>query len=287
MYIILGGTGGLGSAAAHALLRRGEAVTIVTRQAARGVDWQAAGARVAVADVRDVAALREIFRTGTRAFLLNPPADPSLDTDVEERATAAAIVEALGGSGLQKVVAASAYGAHPGGRCGDLTTLCELEERLRAQSIPAAINRGAYYMSNWLGSLEVVRERDRLPSFFPADFLLPMVAPGDLGEAAAHRLLEPADDVGLRYVEGPARYTPRDVAQAFAIALGRNVEVKVIPREAWEQTYLQLGFSKAAADSYTRMTATVLDDTSSGPDAPERGTTTLQEYIRRAVETAG
>lgn len=287
MHIILGGTGRVGSATASALLKLGEPVTVITRVATHGSDLRDAGARIVVADIRDIAGLREIFRTGTRAFLLNPPADPSGDTDAEERANVAAIVEALDGSGLQKVVAASTYGARPGERCGDLTVLYEFEEKLRAQPIPAAINRGAYYMSNWLGMLDAVRYRGTLPSFFPADFAFPMVAPQDLGEAAARRLLEPAHETGLRYVEGPERYTPRDVANVFSEVLGIAVEVETIPRQAWEKTFAQFGFSKAAARSYTCMTGTVVDDETEWPDHPERGKTTLRDYIRSIVEAGG
>lgn len=284
MHIILGGTGHVGSATARALLRRGEPVTIVTRDATHGTELRNAGAQIVALDVRDVARLRKVFRTGTRAFLLNPSADPSTDTDTEERATVAAIVEALDGSGLQKVVAASTYGVRPGERCGDLTVLHEFEEKLRGQSVPAAINRGAYYMSNWTGMLNVVRGSNSLPSFFPADFELPMVSPDDLGESAARRLLGPANDVDIRHVEGPRRYSARDVAKAIGEALDLSVRVDTIPREAWEETFLQFGFSKAAAQSYACMTGTVVDDQSAWPDTPERGTTTLRDYIRGIVE---
>jgi uncharacterized protein YbjT (DUF2867 family) len=283
MHIILGGTGRVGSATARALLRRGEPVTVVTRDARRAATLEAAGARTVVADVCDVETLRRVFRGGTRAFLLNPPADPSADTDAEERAHVAAIVEALDGSGLEKVVAASTYGARPGGRCGDLTVLHAFEEKLRAQSIPAAINRGAYYMSNWGGMLDPVRDSGRLASFFPADLRLPMVAPEDVGEAAAQRLLEPAGDTGLRHIEGPLRYTPRDVAEAYAEALGTPVEVEVIPREAWIETFHRFGFSDEAALSYACMTDAVVNGDTELPPDPVRGSTTLREYIQALV----
>lgn len=286
MHIILGGTGQVGSATAHALLKRGEPVTIVTRDADHGSDLKKAGASIAVADIRDVAGLREVLRAGTRAFLLNPPAAPAGDTDAEERANVAAIAEALDGSGLEKVVAASTYGARPGERCGDLTVLHEFERRLKAQSIPAAINRGAYYMSNWGGMFDAVRSSGKLPSFFPANMALPMVAPQDLGEAAARRLLEPASETDLRYVEGPQHYTPRDVADAFSDALDMTVEVAVIPREAWEETFTQFGFSKAAAQSYACMTGTVVDGEVGKPGDPERGRTTLRDYIQKIVRAA-
>ena len=284
MHVILGGTGRVGSAVARALLRRGEPVTVVTRQAAHAAELRDAGARVAVVDIHDRARLRDVFRGGTRAFLLNPPADPSGDTDAEERANVAAIVDALDGSGLRKVVAASTYGASPGERCGDLTVLHELEARLQTQPIPTAINRGAYYMSNWLGMLDTVRERATLPSFFPADVPIPMVAPEDLGEAAARRLLEPDDETGNHAVEGPARYTPRDVAGAFSAALGVPIGIDVIPRDAWRQTFEAFGFSPKAAESYACMTASVVDGAGEWPEAPERGRTQLADYVRMAVQ---
>jgi hypothetical protein len=64
---------------------------------------------------------------------------------------------AVNGSALEKVVAASTYGAQQGDALGDLSTLCQLEEGLRSQPIPAAINRGAYYMTNWLGSTAAIQ----------------------------------------------------------------------------------------------------------------------------------
>ncbi|TGR60102.1 NmrA family transcriptional regulator, partial [bacterium M00.F.Ca.ET.194.01.1.1] len=92
-----------------------------------------------------------------RAFLLNPPADPATDTDAEEQKTVAAIVTALAGSGLEKVVAESTYGAQPGEGIGDLSVLYGFEQKLKAQTIPASIIRAAYYMSNWDQALETAR----------------------------------------------------------------------------------------------------------------------------------
>jgi uncharacterized protein YbjT (DUF2867 family) len=283
MYVIMGGTGHVGSATAEALLARGEAVTIVTRDASRAGKWRARGAEIAEANVEDVASLRAAFRRGRRAFLLNPNADIATDTDVVERHTVANILAALEGSGLEKVVAESTGGAQPGDRIGDLNVLWELEEGLRRQSIPAAINRAAYYMSNWDGLLDAVRSTGKLQAMFAADLPIPMVAPRDLGKIAADRLTSSLDDVGIREVEGPARYTSADVAKAFAKAIGRQVQLEVIPRDKWKEAFLTLGFSEAAADSYARMTAVSVDGGFEMSDDPLRGTTTLETYIRDVV----
>jgi uncharacterized protein YbjT (DUF2867 family) len=283
MHIIMGGTGHVGSATAANLLARGEAVAIVTRNAIRAADWRARRAEIIEANVDDVPSLRAAFQRGRRAFLLNPPADTSKDTDVVERRTVANILAALEGSGLEKVVAASTGGAQPGDRIGDLNVLWELEEGLRRQSIPAAINRGAYYMSNWDGLLDVVRREGVLPTMFPENTIIPTVAPRDLGHAAADRLSSSIDDTGVWYVEGPRRYSMRDVAEAFAAALGQPVELAITARAKWKDAFLDQGFSEPAASSYARMTEISVDSGFDLADDPWRGSTTLETYVRELV----
>jgi uncharacterized protein YbjT (DUF2867 family) len=287
MHVIMGGTGHVGSQAAAELLGRGEAVTVITREADHAAKLREKGAEVAEADIEDVVSLRAAFRRGRRAFLLNPPADPGTDTDAVEKSSVARILAALEGSGLEKVVAESTGGAQPGERIGDLSVLWELEQGLARQGIPAAINRAAYYMSNWDGMLDGVRGDGKLPTMFPADMPIPMIAPRDLGKIAADRLMSSRDDTGIRYVEGPKRYTSAEVAKAFSNALGIPVAVEVTPREKWKEAFQGMGFSDAAAESYAGMTAASVDGGFDLSDDPLRGTTTLETYIRDLVSRDG
>ena len=285
MHIVLGGTGRVGSAVAAALLERGEQVTVVTHDAAAAADRAPRGAAIAEADVGDPDALRGVFRTGRRAYLLNPPADPATDTDAEERRTVAAILAALDGSGLDRVVAASTYGVQPGEGIGDLGVLHELEQGLRAQPIPAAVVRGAYYFSNLDMLLGPAASDGELPTMFPPDLTLPMVAPADLGRAAAELLI--AGATGVHPVEGPERPSFADVADAFAAALGRPVRPVVTPRGRWVQEFRQLGFSAAAARSYAGMTAATVDGDWPLPDSPIRGSVRLRDYVAGLVAEGG
>ncbi|HTV24471.1 MAG TPA: NmrA family NAD(P)-binding protein [Polyangiaceae bacterium] len=282
MFVIVGGTGRVGSATAEALLAEGQAVIIVTRSGAKGRAWIERGAEVAVADLHDVDALRAVFRRGRRAFLLNPPADPASDTDREERDTVRCLLAALEGSGLEQVVAQSTYGARAGEACGDLTVLHGLEEGLRNQPIPALVMRAAYMMSNWDAGLETARASGVLPSMLPRELMLPMVAPQDLGRVAARLLREPARGMETHHVEGPERYSPADVAAAFAAALGRAVEVDVVERERWEEAFRSFGFSPEAARSFARMTAVTVDEPLL-PAAPSRGNISLARYALDAA----
>jgi uncharacterized protein YbjT (DUF2867 family) len=195
-------------------------------------------------------------------------------------------VKALDGSGLEKVVLESTYGAQPGDRLGDLSVLYDFEQALARQPIPAMVLRAAYYMSNWDQLLEAAKE-GTLPTMYPADLAIPMVAPADLGAAAARLLQEASDRAVVRYVEGPARYSSNDVATAFAKALGRDVRVSVIPRDRWEDAYRDLSFSERAATAYARMTAIRVDGGFDMPADPERGSVTLEAYTQDLVRQDG
>lgn len=286
MHVVLGGTGRIGSSVARSLLAQGAPVTIVTRDPAKAASWQALGAEAAVLDMLDVPALAATLRRGRRAFLLNPPADPSTDIDHEERRTVAAIMAALAGSGLEQVVALSTYGARPEAHCADLGVLHAFEQALAAQPIPAVVLRAAYLMSNWDTALPAARADGVLHSFFPADFRLPMVAPADLGDVAARFLTDPVPTSRLHHVEGPTMYAIAEVAQAFATALGRPVRPVAFDRAQWPDLFRAFGFSEPAARSYARMTEVTLDDLELAED-PIRGPTTLDDHVRALVRGAG
>jgi uncharacterized protein YbjT (DUF2867 family) len=285
MHIILGATGNVGSVVAQSLLKRGESVTVVTRDPSKAAKLHQNGAEVAVADVHDVEALLAILRRGRRLFLLNPPADPTSDTAAEERRSLTAILSAINGAGLEKIVAESTYGASPGERSGDLGVLYEMEQALTAQSTPATIIRAAYYMSNWGTSLQTARELGVVQTLYPEDFKLPMVAPSDIGEFAARLMTEPIEQTGLHFIEGPDRYSSREVADALAVALARPIGVESIPRDRWRVTMKGMGFSNEAAESFTNMTAATLDEPFPSLDSVKQGMTSLHAYISQLVQS--
>jgi uncharacterized protein YbjT (DUF2867 family) len=285
MHIITGGTGHVGSALAEALLRKGEQVTIISRSSKSAREWMNKGAQIAVADIYDTVALHEIFKKGRSIFILNPPADPMTDTPLQERKTAASLVEALKNSNAEKVVVESTLGAQPGYNIGDFGVLYELEQNVATLSYPYSIIRPAYYMSNWVEQLPAIKEKGELMSFFPADLKFPMVAPPDIGELAAHLMTE-NHQPKINSIHGPELYSARDVAASFSKALDKKVNVKVIPKDQWKATYRSLGFSEAGAESYTNMTEISLNDFEKTTNTTGyiKGKTTLQEYIHGLIK---
>lgn len=126
---------------------------------------------------------------------------------------------------------------------------------------------------------EMIRETGVVTSTFPTSSEIPMVAPDDIGKAAVRRLTSSISDVGLQYVEGPERYTPKHVQEAFSAVLDRPIELSVVPRDKWEQTFKEMGMSDASAASYARMTAISLDENFDKPASPWRGDVTLQDFM--------
>jgi uncharacterized protein YbjT (DUF2867 family) len=286
MHIILGGNGHVGSALARTLLAQGESVTIVSRSPSTIATWQKRGAQVEVVDVHDTLELHRVFTRGKRLFLLNPPANPATDTDIEERKSLISILNAIENSGLEKIVAESTYGAQFGHQIGDLGVLYEMEQHLAAQPIPFSIIRAAYYMSNWDFSIQTARQEGVIHTFFPIDSVLPMVAPRDIGQLAARLMTEPIERLGLYNIEAPERYSPHDVAEAFAKALQKPVEAIEIPPDQWINAMQQIGFSNEAAKSFSNMTTIAIKGEFPSRDRVTRGEISLESYIAELVRFA-
>lgn len=138
-------------------------------------------------------------------------------------------------------------------------------------------------MSNWDPLLDAAG-RGVLPTIYPPDLPIPMVAPADPGAAAARFFRELPDRTGIRHVEGPARHSSRDVAAAFA--RGRSAATSRSPsrRGRGGKRRSAISACPAAAVAYTRMTAFGVEGDFDMPVEPERGTVTLSDYIDALVK---
>lgn len=285
MNIITGGTGKVGSAVAQSLLNKGEKVKIISRSSKDELKWKKRGAEWATTNINDTKVIHEVFMSGEKVFVLNPPANPQLDTDVEESKTVALLLESLKDSGIKKIVVESTMGAREGKKIGDLGILYDLEKGIENLGIPYSIIRPAYYMSNWTDNLENVKKTSELISFFPADLRIPMIAYQDIGELAADLMIE-KDTAKITSIEGPELYSPQNVAETLSDVLQKNIKLKVIQEKDWFNTYISIGFSKEAAESYTNMTSISLREFQKNNLQKlnlQKGKTTLKEFIEKQI----
>ncbi|MET0298634.1 MAG: SDR family NAD(P)-dependent oxidoreductase [Flavitalea sp.] len=286
MYIITGATGHIGSAVADTLLNKGENVLIITRNEEKGDKWKRKGATVAVVDINDTEKLHQVFKQGKRLFMLNPPASPDTDIVKEERRSLASMINAVKNTPIEKIVAESTYGAHPGEDTGDLNVLYDMEQELKDLDIPVSIIRGAYYMSNWDMQLESAKTTGVVQTLYPVDFKIPMAAPHDIGRYAAKLLMEPVRKSGLHYVEGPEPYSSAEVAEAIGEVLHKRIEAVETPKSEWIPSLEKMGFSSKAAKSMANMTDFTINNIHELPDHPHRGKTSLRKYFKNLLKAS-
>ena len=241
MYAITGITGKVGGALARRLLADKRNVRAVLRDQAKAAEWQARGCEIALADMDDAASLAAAFKGAAGVFILPPSEfDPQPGFPEARRvidAVRAALIEARPG----KVVCLSTIGADAPHE-NLLTQRTLMEQALSDIGLPMTFLRPGWFMENAAWDVAAARDEGVLYSFLqPADKPVPMVAAKDVGSTAAALLLE--DWYGTRIVEleGPARVSPNDLAQAFAAALGRAVRVEIVPRESWEPQFRAQG----------------------------------------------
>ena len=112
--------------------------------------------------------------------------------------------------------------------------------------------RAGSLLENYAFSLQRAGETGVFDSFHqPVNRGFPMVATADVGAEVARLLVEGWD--GRRIVEIGSRHTPADLAAAMGQALGRPVQARAIPRDAWPAVLKQMGLGSEQAANWQEM----------------------------------
>jgi uncharacterized protein YbjT (DUF2867 family) len=124
----------------------------------------------------------------------------------------------------------------------------EIERHLSASGVPSVVLRPSAYMTNLLGSADVVRHTGRL--FAPAGTArITYVDPRDVGATAAAALAVEGREGSTYTVTGPEAVTYEQIARDLSAATGRTVEYVDIPYDAARDAMLQAGLPPMMADS--------------------------------------
>jgi NAD(P)H dehydrogenase (quinone) len=261
MYAVMGITGQVGAAVAEVLLSQGKQVRAIVRDPGKAAAWKTRGVELATADYDDATALEIAFRGVEGAFVMIPPNFAPSPDFAEARKTIAAIRTALDKARPAKAVYLSSIGAQQKSGLGLITALHLLEEAFSSLPVPGAFLRAGWFMENSIWDIPSARERGKLFSYLqPLDHAFPLVATHDIGLLGADILTQ--SWTGNRYIEvaGPRRYSPRDIAAAFASALQRDVEPVAVPRDTWVKQFVGQG----TPENRTALRVEMLDAFNSG-----------------------
>ncbi|HEY2509294.1 MAG TPA: NmrA family NAD(P)-binding protein [Polyangiaceae bacterium] len=281
MFVVTGATGNTGSATARALLERGKKVRVVVRDAARGAEWKARGAEVAVASLEDAAQLTAALRGAEGAFLMVPPDYVAKDYLASRRKVTEAYAAALEATRLGRTVLLSSVGAQRTAGTGPIRSLHHAEDRLRRTGAAVTFLRASYFLENWGSVLGVAKENGVLPSMLKLGKSLSMVSTRDIGRVAAEVLTGERAAAPVIELAGPADLTPEEVAATVSSILGKTVPAVPVLEEEIVPALKSAGFSDDVAGLFREM----IGGFNRGETLPEggtlvRGTTPAEETLR-------
>ncbi|KAK0669298.1 hypothetical protein QBC41DRAFT_275155 [Cercophora samala] len=165
---------------------------------------------------------------------------------------------------VKKVVLMSTMGAQYSSGTGELKANHAAETTI--STLPLSIQkvyvRCSWFMENWASELPNLLS-DK-PFFYstisPADFPFPHIAVRDIGKTCAQELLStepPKSNPYIFELQGRS-YSSNDVKKTFEELLGREVEMRVVPKEGLLDYYRQ-AFSEHVAREYTEMNLSFLE----------------------------
>lgn len=280
MFVIAGATGNTGGAVARTLLAQGKPVTVLVRDVKKADSWREKGAEVATASLEDTHAVARALASAEGAYLLIPPNYKTEDALGYGFRVGEALAGAVKASGIPHVVLLSSVGAQQAHGTGPIRSLHHAETVLWPAAQNLTLIRAAYFLQNWASSVDGVRNQGVLHNFLTPERKIPMVSTADIGKIAAAALTEPAR--GRRVVElaGPEDYSPQDIAQTFAAALGKPVKLEMHPLDAVIPTFTAVGFSQDLARLFREM----IEGINSGNVTYEGKGATLQRGNVTALE---
>src|ERR1700735_327563 len=172
----------------------------------------------------------------------------------ETKATLKVLHEALSRTLPSKAVYLSSIGAEQASGLGLITASHLLEETLGDLPFSHAFLRAAWFFENSAGDVASARNEGKIKfQLHPLDRKFPLVATADIGKVGAETLTQ--SWIGIRHIEGAGAkgYSPLDIADAFADAVGRPVEAIAVPRAEWETLWVSQGMREGGAGARGRV----------------------------------
>ncbi|WP_160107136.1 NmrA family NAD(P)-binding protein [Pseudomonas izuensis] len=236
--LVTGAAGSVGSTARAAiaiLLEQGHRVRAMVRKLdARADSLRDLGAEIVVADMLDIVAVRAAMQGCSVVYFTM-----SVTSDYLEAATNVAVVaKRLGVKAFvnlsQMTLSQMSETATTGSPQQKQHWLAE--QMLRWSGLPVVYLRPtAFFDSMFLMQAAKGIRDDNVIRMPFADGKTSPIAAADVGAAVAAVLANPQPHIGKIYeLTGPQSLTMGELAQAFSVALGRNIQYVNVPPQMWE-----------------------------------------------------
>lgn len=229
-YLILGGTGTVGSALASEFVSRGKSVTVMTRSEEKIADLPD-GIDGVAADMTDPLTFEGTFDGHEGLFLLNPVSQSELQEGLFA-------LEEAKRAGLRHIVYMSVHNVESGPHLPHFASKIAIEDAIRKSGITYTILRPNNFYQNDFWWKDAIVQYGVYPQ--------PLGSAGvsrvdvrDISDAAANAFTEDGHENETYALNGPDALTGADCARVFSDVMGREINYGGDDLDAWEQQFRQ------------------------------------------------
>jgi uncharacterized protein YbjT (DUF2867 family) len=283
-------TGNIGRPLSQELLDRGVEVTLLARNPEKVRPLAERGARVEVGDLEDRDFVTRTTAGAEVLFWLTPPNYATDDLRRYQQALGRNAAQAVRENAIPRVVHLSSIGAHLESGTGPILGVHDNEGML--DDTPASVThlRPAYFMENYLLSLETIRSMGSVFMPIRGSVSIPMIATRDIAAAAAECMLD-TSWTGRKVwgLHGPRDLSFDEAARILSEELGRPVEHVTISPDRAREAMTETGIPARLAETFLELYASVDAGELRSEMPRSEGTTTPTEFsafVREVLKPA-
>lgn len=260
--VITGSLGNISKPLTQELVQKGHAVTVISSRPERKTDIEAIGAAAAIGKMQDADFLSETFKGADVLYLMEAIGyesffDHGLDVNVAIAEIAENYKQAVGRSGVKRVVHLSSIGAHTGTGNGILAFHYIAENILN--QLPGDIRIkfmrpvGFYY--NMFAFIPTIKAQNAIVSNYGGDDKEPWVSPLDIAAVITEEMEKPFNGREVRYIASD-EVSPNEVAAVLGKAIGNpDLQWLIISDEQALNGMIAGGMNPKTAKGYMEMNA--------------------------------
>jgi len=257
--IITGSLGHISKPLTKELVQKGHTVTVISSKHEKQKDIEALGATAAIGSLEDVKFLTATFTGADAVYTMIPPAnffDHNLDLMVYYRSIGNNYVQAIGQSGVKRVVHLSSIGAHLDKDSGLILGHHEVEVILNKLSdVAITFMRPVGFYYNLYAFVPKIKNEGLIAANYGADEKLVWVSPIDIAAAIAEEIITPLIGRKIQYVASD-ELTGNETASILGAAIGKpDLKWILIPGEQWQNGLEAVGMNPQIAAGMVEMFA--------------------------------
>jgi uncharacterized protein YbjT (DUF2867 family) len=282
----MGATGHIGQVLTEELLKKGNQVRALGRDAGKLGHLRSLGAETHTPSFEDSQALATAFQGADAVFAMIPPSYGAEDFSLYQNQVGEAITEAVVHSGVPNVLLLSSIGADKKEGVGPIANLHFQEKRLaEVKGLNLLCLRPSYFMENLFWSIPVIQGMGIHGTPLRADLKIPMVTTRDIGHKAAE-FLDAINFQGTSVFElgGPRDLTMTEVTAILGQAIGKpGLNYVQFPYEDAKKGMVGSGMKPPMADLMLEMNRAFNEgrlEPTQALTANPRGTTTIEEFAK-------